>query len=133
MGVLGKIINPAEMCALVVDDNRTDRELTSGVLRYIGFKVVDVAFGGQEGLDKCKNNKYDIVFMDLLMPEVDGYDATMRVRQLGQGSFNARIVALTSSIFDEKQVLKCVANGMSDCIRKPLKVDLLKKRMLRWK
>ena len=127
------IINPVEIRVIVVDDNRTDREYSTAVLKKIGFREVDMATSGDDAISKCAENKYDVIFMDLSMPDISGYDASMAIRKLGRGSSDSRIVALTSSVCSAEEVRKCLEKGMSDLIAKPLKEEILKKRMLRWR
>jgi CheY-like chemotaxis protein len=72
---------------------------------------------------------YDVVFMDLQMPELDGLDATRRI--IGaQGTSRPRIVALTANAFEEDRDM-CLASGMDDYVSKPLKTESLEAALLR--
>ena len=105
--------------ALVVDDNQINRLLISKVLKKWGA-TADFAENGLEAVQKIKaNNHYDVVLMDIHMPEMDGLEATKIIRGLPEAYFQRLpIVALTASILDS-QMNQINSAGMNDYILKP--------------
>jgi len=84
--------------------------------------AVDLAGNGTEGLDKLKQKKYNIIIMDLQMPDIDGYTATRIIRQ--EMKISTPILTMTAhSIVGEKE--KCLAAGMNDFLSKPFKQEEL--------
>ena len=108
---------------LVFEDNFLNQRLVKNVLTNFGFNV-SVAENGLVGLEKLKKEKYDLVIMDLQMPEMDGYMASQKIRN--ELKSNIPIIAMTAHFIDgEKQ--KCIDNGMNDYISKPFQQnDLFK-------
>ncbi|MEZ6056155.1 MAG: response regulator [Planctomycetaceae bacterium] len=105
---------------LVVDDGEANRQLLRLVLRRAGATVVE-ASNGQEALDHYLTNTFDIVFMDMQMPVMDGYTATRKLREQGVG---CEIIALTGNAMkgDEE---KCRSAGCSGFLSKPVNIDSL--------
>lgn len=111
---------------LVVDDNSGNKLLLQYSLD--GFFDVDFASNGLSAINKFQQFKYDLILMDIHMPEMDGIETTMRIREMeSERSQNKMelngdrtpIFALTSNMFRE-QKLKCIAAGMDDYIMKPI-------------
>jgi PAS domain S-box-containing protein len=103
---------------LVVDDNPVNLAVTKGLLSQYGI-AVDTAGGGEEAIDRIKKTNYDIIFMDHMMPGMDGLDTTRAIRALG-GCFAAVIiVALSANALSEarEQFLRA---GMNDFLAKPI-------------
>ena len=109
---------------LVVDDNQINRILAKKVLSKWGIKV-DFAENGAIALEQVKNTVYDVVLMDLQMPEMDGFEATKAIRKL-EGDYyrNLPIIALTASIVG-KEKEKIYASGMNDYVMKPFVPSVL--------
>ena len=106
---------------LVVDDMETNVFVTEGLLRLYGLKI-DIAASGYEALDMIRaGNAYDIVFMDHMMPNMDGIETTKHLRALG---YKAPIVALTANAVAE-QAEMFIESGFSDFIAKPIDVRQL--------
>jgi signal transduction histidine kinase/CheY-like chemotaxis protein/Tfp pilus assembly protein PilF/HPt (histidine-containing phosphotransfer) domain-containing protein len=103
-----------EVTALVVDDHPTSRMVTENILNSWGIKT-DIASTGKEAIKKVQSNAFDIVFMDIQMPEMDGFEATQNIRK---SNTKTPIVAL-SSLGIEKDKEKCLAVGMNGYIVKP--------------
>lgn len=102
---------------LVVDDNPMNRMLVVKVLQKKGFET-DIAENGKIAVFKVGNNKYDMVLMDLQMPEMDGYEATRIIRAREDAKKNIPIIAMTAHAMDgEKE--RCLALGMDEFIPKP--------------
>src|SRR5512133_767193 len=86
---------------LVVDDDELNRRMMKILLTREGHHV-DLAANGMEALDAVKYQKFDIVFMDLQMPTMDGVEASRRIRQWENGGLHTFIVALTASYMPEE-------------------------------
>ncbi len=115
---------------LLAEDNRINALLAKSLLERSGCDVVAVA-NGAEAVEAIKNAPYDIVFMDLHMPIMDGLDATRAIRALG-GSFNdLPIIALTAAAMEEDR-RSCISAGMDDFITKPLEIGALEAILTKW-
>lgn len=108
---------------LVVDDNKVNLMMMEVIMKNIGYKV-DFANNGREAVDKCLANNYDLVFMDVQMPEMDGIEATTIITaELKEKS--PAIVALTANAFPEDKQA-CIDAGMIDFLPKPVTMDTIK-------
>lgn len=111
---------------LVIEDNYLNQKLAKNVLQKFDFDV-DLANNGQVGLTMLKNKSYDVVLMDIQMPELDGYQTTLKIRHELQ--LNTPIIAMTAhSIVGEKD--KCLAVGMNDFISKPFDPEQLYQKIV---
>jgi signal transduction histidine kinase/CheY-like chemotaxis protein len=108
---------------LVVDDNPVNLAVAKGLLNQYGIDT-DTAAGGEEALEKVKRKDYDIIFMDHMMPGMDGMDTTKAIRDLGGRFSSVVIVALTANAMAEarEQFLRA---GMNDFIAKPIIISEL--------
>ena len=109
---------------LLAEDIEINREILMAILEGTGL-VIDCAEDGQEALDmiKAAPDKYDIVFMDVQMPKMDGLEATRRIRALpSHRRERLPIVAMTANVF-KTDIEACLASGMDDHIGKPLDND----------
>lgn len=110
---------------LLIEDNVLNQKLARNVLESQGFEV-DIADNGIEGLSILRNTPYDLILMDIQMPELDGYNTTEIIRRELQ--LNTPIIAMTAhSIVGEKE--KCLAAGMNDFISKPFDQDELYRKI----
>jgi len=105
---------------LVVDDDELNRRLMRVILTQEGHRV-EVAANGLEALEAVKQNKFDMVFMDLHMPEMDGMESSRQIRAWEQGDSHTFIVALTASYLPEIGQALFDA-GMDNYISKPFEV-----------
>lgn len=105
---------------LIVDDSPDNRLLISFMLKKIGAKV-DTAFDGKNALSMAAIKAYDMILMDLQMPNMGGYEAVTTLRQSG---FDKPIIALTAHAMKDEKV-KCLANGFSAYLTKPVDKNLL--------
>ena len=125
--------NYADYRVLLVEDNDINRELAVNVLRLTGVEV-DAAIDGKEAVDKFMDSPerhYDMIFMDIQMPVMDGYEATRRIRSSGREDSDLPIVALTANAFADDVVASMEA-GMNEHIAKPLKIKMLHQTMGKW-
>ena len=108
---------------LVVDDIDANRRLVVSLLRNLGY-AADAVASGREAIESVLGGKYDLVLMDERMPDIDGLEATRRIRGKA-GLRQPRIVALTASASagDRK---RCLAAGMDDYLPKPIEVLALR-------
>jgi CheY-like chemotaxis protein len=108
---------------LIVDDNEYNLKVASGLLEL--FKIeAKTASSGREALEMVANEDFDLVFMDHMMPEMDGLEATAQIRQMGEKYENLNIIALTANAIQGAKEM-FLANGMDDFLPKPIEMPLL--------
>jgi hypothetical protein len=117
------------MRALVAEDNPTSRMVTEALLKKLSCEV-DLAVDGVEALAMAKSNEYDVVFMDCRMPNLDGFQATERIRNSAVRP-GLPIIALTASV-GEADRIRCLQAGMNDTIGKPVRISMLARSLERW-
>jgi signal transduction histidine kinase/CheY-like chemotaxis protein/ligand-binding sensor domain-containing protein len=115
---------------LVVEDNRINQKVLSHQLINLGYSI-EVAENGAEAVAKVKTSRYDLIFMDVQMPVMDGFQATQEIRNLGEHSASIPIVAVTANAFQSERE-KCFSSGMDDYLTKPVDKDRLKESLRRW-
>ncbi|MDL2267939.1 response regulator [Desulfovibrio sp. OttesenSCG-928-G15] len=116
---------------LVIEDNEVNREIIVEILEQMEI-TVDTAENGQTGLEAVQTRKYDLVFMDLQMPVMDGLTATRAIRSLeSKGVAGLPIVALTANALPEDQA-RCLQAGMDAFLDKPIDVNALVSRLKHW-
>jgi two-component system, sensor histidine kinase and response regulator len=115
---------------LVVEDNAINQQIATELLKSVGV-IVDTADNGRSAITKlASGHEYDVVLMDLQMPEMDGYAATEAIR--ADPSFTGLpIVAMTAHAMAEERE-RCLASGMNDHISKPIDPDALFAALARW-
>lgn len=114
---------------LVVDDDELNRRLMRVILTHEGHQV-EAASDGREALEAVKHKQFDIVFMDLHMPDMDGIEASREIRAWEQGDSHTFIVALTASYLPEVGQILFDA-GMDNYISKPFEIEQIQ-RLLRY-
>lgn len=112
---------------LVADDNSTNIEVVSRMLKLEDIYDVTIAKDGQEAYDLVKanmenNQRFDVIFMDIQMPNLDGLQSTRLIRKMG---YSAPIVALTA-FSEESNVKECMESGMDEFLSKPIRRPALK-------
>ncbi len=112
-----------DLRVLVVDDSKTNRVMAVKMLAKLGFNA-DSADNGQEAVEKVSAGNYDLVFMDLQMPKMDGLDATGKILELVKDN-KPKIIALTANAFEEDRRM-CLDAGMDDYLSKPLTLQKLR-------
>ncbi len=116
---------------LVAEDNEINQQIARELLEGLGL-TVEFANNGQQAVTMVSGNgqKYDAVFMDLQMPEMDGYQATRIIREsLNQEQLP--IIAMTAHAM-QTEIQQCFDTGMNDCVTKPVDPDQLKSVITRW-
>jgi PAS domain S-box-containing protein len=116
---------------LVVDDNEINLVIAESVLQAYGGEVT-LASGGAEAVELTQKNDYDIVFMDHMMPEIDGVDATKIIRAIsGEKYQKLPIVALTANVVGDVKDL-FLKSGMNDFLSKPLEIKEIERVLQEW-
>ena len=117
---------------LLAEDNLVNQQVALGMLSKLGV-TLEVANNGKEALDLLSKNDYDLVFMDVQMPEMDGYQATQAIREgvAGEKNKNIVIIAMTAHAL-EGDKNKCLESGMSDYIPKPIVIERLVEVLEKW-
>ncbi len=115
---------------LVVDDKQVNQRLVSIILETIGFQV-DLAENGRQALEAVGEGTFDLVLMDVQMPEMDGYAATRQIRSLDGALSEIPIIAMTANAMEGDRE-RCLQAGMNDYISKPIDRETLVERVLFW-
>jgi CheY-like chemotaxis protein len=116
--------------ALVAEDNVVNQRVAAHMLDRLGFRV-DVVGNGLEAVEALRKAPYDIVLLDCMMPEMDGYEAAMAIRALPEPVASVPIVALTARALEGDRE-RCLAAGMNDFLSKPISLVPLRAMMDKW-
>lgn len=117
---------------LVVDDNITNQQVALGILKKLKIRA-EASSSGPEALATLQNIPYDLVFMDVQMPEMDGLEVTRRIRAQDSDVLNHHIpiIAMTAhASLSDREI--CLQAGMNDYVTKPVKPQALVEGLLRW-
>ncbi len=112
---------------LLVEDNLLNQRIVTFSLKKYNHEVT-IANNGVEAIEKFRDNKYDVILMDIMMPVMDGLEATVKIREIeSQNNFNSRtpIIALTANTMDNDRD-KCISYGMDEFMAKPFDIEKLK-------
>ena len=115
---------------LLVEDNDINRTVALGILAALGY-TADIATNGREAVRMAFERRYQLVFMDCLMPEMDGYAATAEIRRQEGTQRHVPIIALTASALPEDKA-RCLRAGMDEHIAKPLVPADVAAALARW-
>jgi len=126
----GETLSAPDAKILVVDDNEFNLKVAEGLLSL--FKInVEAAYSGREAIDLVQKNKYDIVFMDHMMPEMDGIEATKLIRKLGEKYKELPIIALTANAVQGAKEM-FLSNEFDGFISKPIDMQEMYKILKDW-
>ncbi|MCA9804165.1 MAG: PAS domain S-box protein, partial [Cyanobacteria bacterium HKST-UBA02] len=116
---------------LVAEDNRLMQKLAINQLEHFGIRV-DLVGNGREAVEAAASGEYDLVLMDCQMPEMDGFEATLKIRKLeSMKDIHVPIVAMTAfAMAGDRE--HCIASGMDDYLKKPVSLSDLEKVIDRW-
>lgn len=114
---------------LVVDDYSINLELMKEMLEMFECDI-ELAEDGYEAIEKANTRKYDIIFMDVQMPEMNGYEATTEIKK-GVCNRDTPVIALTAKALNGDKE-RCFAAGMSDYITKPVKLRSIEEVIMRY-
>ena len=113
---------------LIAEDNAVNQKLAIRMLEQMGYRA-DLASNGLEAIEAITRQPYDVILMDVQMPEMDGLDATRKIRMI-QTVAQPRIVAMTANAMQGDREL-CLAAGMDDYISKPIRANELVESLMR--
>jgi hypothetical protein len=120
--VINNFFNEKVPVVLLVDDNMVNRQVAGEILKKSGCDV-DLAVNGQDAINKAARKSYDVIFMDIQMPDMDGVTATRKIKALGIENL-APIIAMTAySMKEDKE--RFIKSGLDDYISKPIKANEL--------
>ena len=115
---------------LVVDDNIINQKVAVKMLERSNI-ITDIAANGREAIDAFKNLLYDLILMDIQMPEMDGLEATRTIRTIEQNKKRTTIIALTANAMQGDRE-RCLKAGMDDYLSKPIKQQDIDMMIERW-
>lgn len=115
---------------LIVDDNTINLKVAEGLLEPLQMKI-DTAASGKEAIDKISDKKYDIVFMDHMMPEVDGVETTHIIRRFYEEYNDVPIIALTANAVSGTREM-FLNEGMNDFVAKPIEYKIIVSKIKHW-
>ena len=111
---------------LLVEDNILNQRITTFSLKKFNHEV-DIANNGLEAVNKYRDKNYDVILMDIMMPVMDGLEATFQIRKFEKESDNVRhtpVIAITANTLDNDRD-KCIATGMDEYMAKPFDMNRL--------
>ena len=108
---------------LLAEDNVVNQKLALRILQQMGYRA-DLASNGIEAVESVERQTYDVVLMDVQMPEMDGLEATRQITAKWSAAERPRIVAMTANAMQGDREM-CIAAGMDDYLTKPIRVDQL--------
>jgi signal transduction histidine kinase/CheY-like chemotaxis protein len=117
---------PTELSILIAEDNLINQKVAQSIFKNIGYEI-EIAKNGLEAVQLMEKSNYDVVFMDLLMPEMDGYQATSEIRKAGH---TMPVIAMSADETDETRVAAFEA-GMNEYLMKPARVESIKQLLIK--
>jgi CheY-like chemotaxis protein len=126
----GAVSNAGAIRILLAEDNAINALLTRTLLEADGH-TVDTVEDGVLAVEAMKTQNYDMIFMDMRMPNMEGLEATRKIRGLSNVSKDLPIVALTANAFDDDRNA-CFDSGMNDFMTKPVSAEELSEMVVRW-
>lgn len=124
------VFTAPETQILIVDDSMVNLNVAKGLLEEYEVNA-DIADGGYEALKMIDNRKYDIIFMDHMMPDIDGIETMHKIKEKGDWCRFVPVIALTANATDEaRQLFR--QEGFQDFLAKPIETGLLRDILLKW-
>ncbi len=115
---------------LIVDDTPVNLTVAVGLLKPLRMRI-DTASGAEEAFDKVRNKKYDLIFMDHMMPKIDGVEATHIIRSEYPDYANTPIIALTANAVSDARSM-FLREGMNDFVAKPIELKDITAKLYKW-
>jgi PAS domain S-box-containing protein len=115
---------------LVAEDNVVNQKVAIRILSRMGYRA-DVVANGYEVIDAVRKITYDVVFMDILMPEMDGFEATKLIQDEFPPENRPKIIAMTANAMQEDKEI-CLQAGMDDYVSKPVRVEDMQDILIKW-
>ncbi len=123
-------IKMSKLRILIAEDSQINQKVALHQLHSIGYEA-DVVGNGKEALDLLEHIHYDVILMDCQMPELDGYEATIAIRNLNSDKSKTVIIAMTANALKEDRE-RCLDCGMDDYLSKPIRKEDLAQKLLEW-
>ena len=115
---------------LIVDDNAINLTVAVGLLEPLGMRI-DEAYSAKEAIECISKVKYDLIFMDHMMPEVDGIEATHIIRRMFSNYKSVPIIALTANAVSGAEEM-FIREGMNDIVAKPIETKVILSKLKKW-
>lgn len=112
---------------LIAEDNEINQLVVKAMLRNLGLTNIVIANNGVEAVEYCESHQVDVIFMDMQMPEMDGLEATRKIRRLPNHN-RTPIIALTANVLPEDSAA-CLSAGMNHFLTKPIDEDALRQAL----
>ena len=125
-----KLAEKLPLKILVAEDNLINQKLAVRLLQQMGYNA-DVASNGLEVLEALNRQHYDIVYMDIQMPEMDGLEATKHILKNRKLELRPKIIAMTANVMQGDREI-CLEAGMNDYIGKPILIEEVQKSLIKW-
>ncbi len=126
------VVKPHSARILLAEDNAINQKVAQKTLQSLGY-CIDIVSNGREALDALEKIDYDLVLMDCLMPEMDGFEATATIRDPRSNVINHRVtvIAMTANAMHEDRE-RCAEVGMDDFLSKPVKKEVIAGMLTKW-
>ena len=125
-----KMASQMPLRILLAEDNTVNQRVALRIFEKLGYRA-DVAATGIEAVESLRNINYDVVFMDVLMPEMDGFEATKIILDEFQPEDRPKIIAMTANAMQGDRE-SCLEAGMNDYLSKPIRIEDLQKVLTKW-
>ena len=112
---------------LLAEDIRVNQKVALRMFKRLGYDA-DLATNGKEAIEALHRQSYDVVFMDVQMPEMDGFEATRAIREEWQNDSRPWIIAMTANAMRGDRE-KCLEVGMNDYISKPIQIEAIERSL----
>ncbi|MDX1693128.1 MAG: 7TM diverse intracellular signaling domain-containing protein [Ketobacteraceae bacterium] len=116
---------------LLAEDNLVNQQVANGIFKKLGVSI-DIVNDGVEAVQRCHEKAYDLIFMDVQMPNLDGLAATKAIKSSANPNQSTPIIAMTANAMQGDREL-CLNAGMDDYMAKPIQKEKLRQMLLRWK